>query len=133
MRGHYQLFEVDQSHISGVTKTLDSDNVGKPVFYMICGWMTPKQRDIVRRFSAVDTKLYMDVLSWFIQKSGHCGYIYLCVPDSIPSPIVMEDKNSTNNTDPEVNPDVEHTFGGGTFNFSYSPPMLSSVGELQFM
>ena len=30
----------------------------------------------------------------------------------------MGEKNSTNNTDPEVNPDVEHTFGGGTFNFS---------------
>ena len=30
----------------------------------------------------------------------------------------MGDKNFTNNTDPEVNPDVEHTFGGGTFNFS---------------
>ena len=69
VRGHYQLFEVDQSHISGVMKTLDSDNVGKTIFCMICGWMTPKQRDIVRRCSAVDTKLYMDVLSWFIQKS----------------------------------------------------------------
>lgn len=80
--------------------------------------MTPKQRDIVHRCSAVDTKLYMDVLSWFIQKSGHRGYRDLRVPDSIPSPIVMGDKNSTTNTDPEVNPDVEHTFGGGTFNFS---------------
>ena len=70
MRGHYQLFEVDQSHIAGVMKTLDSDNVGKTIFCMICGWMTPKQRDIVRHYSAVNTKLYMDVLSWFIKSLG---------------------------------------------------------------
>jgi len=61
--------------------------------------------------------MYMDLLSWFIQ-NGHPGYKDLPLPQDIPSPIVIEDKDSTNNTDSAVNRAVEETFSGGTYFFS---------------
>ena len=115
--GHYQYFEMDQSHVGGVMNYLDPEGVGKTIFCMICGRMTPKQKEIVRKRTAIDTKMYMDLLSWFIQ-NGHPGYEDLPLPQDIPSPIVIEDKDSTNNTDSAVNRAVEETFSGGTYFFS---------------
>jgi len=116
--GHYQYFEVDQSHVGAVMKHMDPESLGQTIFCMICGRMTPKQKDIVRRRSLIDTKLFTDILSWFIQTSGHRGYKGLEVPDTVASPVVMQDKTTNNNTDAEVNPAVENRFGGGTFYFT---------------
>ena len=99
-------------------KKVYPEGVGKSIFCMICGRMTPKQKDIVRPRAKVDTKMYMDILSWFIQKSGHSAFKDLEVPDTVPAPVVIEDSSSINNTDCEVNPSVENRFSGGTFNFT---------------
>ena len=96
--GHYQFFEVDQSHVGGVMKKVDPEDVGKSIFYMICGRMTPKQKYIVCCRAKVDTKIYMDILSSFIQKSGHSAFKDLQVPDTVPAPIVIEVSSSINLT-----------------------------------
>jgi len=99
-------------------KKVDPEDVGKSIFCMICGRMTPNQKVIVHRRAKVDTKMYMDTLSWFIQKSGHSAFKYLLVPDTVPAPVVIEDSSSINNTDCEVNSSVKNRFSGGTFNFT---------------
>ena len=99
-------------------KKVDPEDVGKSIFCMICGRMTPNQKVIVHRRAKVDTKMYMDTLSWFIQKSGYSAFKDLQMPDTVPAPVVIEDSNSINNTNSEVNPSVENRFSGGTFNFT---------------
>jgi len=99
-------------------KKVDPEDVGKSIFYMICGRMIPKQKDIMRRRAKVYTKMYMDILSWFIQKSGHSAFKDLQVPDTVPAPGVIEDSSSINNTDCEVNPSVENRVSGGIHSTS---------------
>ena len=118
IQGNVTFFEMPQSHVSGVMKCLDPDNVGKTIFCMTCGRMTPKQKDIVRKRTEICTKKYMDILSWFIQKSGHPGYKDLPLPENIQVPKLIEERDSTNNIDPSVNSEIEDTFTGGTYFFS---------------
>jgi len=93
-------------------RKVDPEDVGKSMFCMICGRMTPKEKDIliVRGRARVDTKNYMDILSWFIKKPGHPAFKDLQVPDTVPDPVVIKDNRTNNNTDSEVNPLVENIF-----------------------
>jgi len=118
VHGHYQYFEMDQSHVGGVMNHLDQSGAGRTIFAMICGRMTPSQREIARSRAEIDTSIYTSVLSWFIQKSGHPGYKDVVVPDEIPQPKVIEEKESHNNTDRTVNGGLENQYGGGTYYFS---------------
>ena len=118
IQGHVQYFEMDQSNVGGVMKYLDPEGVGKTIFAMICGRMTPEQKKIVRKRTTINTKVYMDLLSWFIQDSGHPGFKDLPLPEDIQSPKLIEDKDSTNNTDTSVNQQLEKSYTGETYFFS---------------
>ena len=129
VQGHVQYFEMDQSHVGGVMKYLDPEGVGKTIFAMICGRMTPGQKEMVRRRTTINTKVYMDLLSWFIQDSGHPGYKGLPLPEDIQSPKLIEDRESTNNSDTSVNEAVEELYAGQTYFFSSAqdPSQRTSV------
>ena len=118
LRGHYQFFEMDQSRIGGAMNHMSQMGMGENIYSMICGRVTPAQRDIVRYRSELNTALYRTLQSWFIQKSGHPGYQNLPNQNDFPKPIFVEDQETTNNTDVEMNPTVERTFEGGTYFFS---------------
>ena len=74
VHGHYQYFEMDQSHVGGVINYLDSGDSGQGIFTMICGRMTPSQREIARSRAYINTNTYIKIISWFIQRSAHPGY-----------------------------------------------------------
>ena len=97
---------------------LDPGRAGRTIFAMICGRMTPSQREIVRRRAEINTSIYTSVVSWFIQKSGHPGYKDVVVLDEILQPKVIKDKESHNITDKAVNIGLENRYGGGTLYFS---------------
>ncbi|MBE0527141.1 MAG: hypothetical protein IH631_09380 [Candidatus Thorarchaeota archaeon] len=118
LRGHYQFFEMDQSRIGGAMNHMSQMGMGENIYSMICGRVTPAQRDIVRYRSELNTALYRTLQSWFIQKSGHPGYQNLPNQNDFPKPIFVEDQETTNNTDVEMNPTVERRFEGGTYFFS---------------
>ena len=80
--------------------------------------MTPAQRIIVRNCTQSDTEVYRDVLNYFIKESSYPGYAGLAMPENFPSPVFVEDKETANNVDREVNGDIEKTFEGGTYYFS---------------
>ena len=70
IHGNYQHFEMDQYHVGGVINYLDSGDSGQGIFTMVCGMMTPFQREIARSQAEINTTTYIKILSWFIQKSG---------------------------------------------------------------
>lgn len=133
VRGHYSLFEMDQSNLSGVMNCIDPDDVGKTIYCMSCGRMTPNQKEIIRKRAKVDSNMYKSLLSWFIQ-NGHPGYKDLPLPQDAPTKlVVLEDRDSTNNTDTSVNEEKEKSFEGGTYYFSSAqePSDRTSVYETE--
>ena len=118
IQGHYQFFETDQSQVGGVIEHVRDMGVAHNMYIMLCGRMTPAQRTIIRRRAHLDTEEYMDLLNFFIKVSGHSGYSGLPMPENFPRPLFVEDKETENNVDREVNKGVEKSFQGGTYYFS---------------
>lgn len=136
IQGHYQFFETDQSQLGGVLNHVRDMGVPKDMYIMLCGRMTPEQKRIVRERVVMDTELYMDILQYFIEKSGHPGFSGLPLPKDFPQPLFFEDDEVDNNTDAPMSPDVEKTFEGGTYYYSTaqdpSPETCVYPDEKQF-
>jgi hypothetical protein len=80
--------------------------------------MTPDQKQIVRRRAVVDTKLFIDILTWFVEESGHPGYQINTIPEECLKPLFVEDQETNNNADKSVNVNVETNIESGTYYFS---------------
>jgi hypothetical protein len=80
--------------------------------------MTADQRRIVRERSKVDTQLFIDIMTWFVQQSGHPGFNNTSIPHECPQPLLVEDKETTNNTNYSFDKTVETMYEGGTYYFS---------------
>jgi hypothetical protein len=80
--------------------------------------MTANQRRIVRERSKVDTQLFIDIMTWFVQQSGHPGFNNTSIPHECPQPLLIEDKETTNNTDYPFDETIETMYAGGTYYFS---------------
>ena len=95
------------------------DNAHKNIFVVLCGRMTPDQKQIVRREAEMDTQVFLNLLNWFIKESGHPAYRELTPPEQCPDPvIVLQDEETENNTDDPVDPHVECRVEGKTYYFS---------------
>ena len=114
---NFQFFETEQSHVGGVIDHVHIMGVAQNMYVMLCGQMTPGQRIIVRNCAQIDTEVYRDVLNYFIIESGHPGYAGLAMPENFPSPVFVEDKETENITDRELNRGTKKTFEGGTYYF----------------
>ncbi len=51
LRGNYQFFEMDQNRLGGVINQLNQGGIGKHIYCVLCGRMTPDQKQIVRKRS----------------------------------------------------------------------------------
>jgi hypothetical protein len=80
--------------------------------------MTLDKKQIVRKRSKVDIKLFIDVLTWFVKESGHPGFTNTSIPEDCPQPLLVEDPKAKNNTNDPTNETVEPNFEGGTYFFS---------------
>jgi len=119
VKGHFAFFETDQSRIGGALNHMRKElGVANNMYVMLCGRMTPQQRQVVQRRVTLDSEEYFDILHWFITESGHKGYSDLPVPDHFPSPCFVADTPNENNTDEPINESVENRFQGGTYYFS---------------
>ena len=118
LRGNYQFFEMDHNRLGGVMNQLNQQGNSEHIYCVLCGRMTPDQKQIVRTQAKVDTQLFIDVMTWFIKESGHPGYKETLVPQDCTQPILIEDSETKNNTDHPVNASLETTYEGGTFFFS---------------
>ena len=118
IRGNYQFFEMDQNRIGGVIHQLNRSGFGEHIYCVLCGRMTPDQKRIVRERSKVDTQLFIDIMTWFVEQSGHPGFSNTAIPKKCPQPVFIEDKESSNNTDYPYDKAVESMYEGGTYYFS---------------
>jgi hypothetical protein len=57
LRSNYQFFEMDQNRLGGVMNQLNQAGIGKHIYCVLCGRMTPDQKQIVCKRSRVDTQL----------------------------------------------------------------------------
>ena len=101
--GNYQFFEIDQNRLGAVINHLYQADISKHIYPVLCGRMTPDQKQIVRRRAVVNTQLLVDILTWFVKESGHPGFQNTTVPEECPKPLFVEDQEANNNTDKSVN------------------------------
>ena len=108
---------------------LNKAGIGVHIYCVLCGRMTPMQKKIVRKRSKVNTQLCIDFLTWFVLQSGHPGYRNTSISDDCPQPLLVEDRDSTNNTDDSVDMNEESNYGSGTCSFSTAqdPSVNASV------
>ncbi len=75
---------MDHNRLGGVMNQLNQQGIGEHMYCVLCGIMSPDQKQIVCKRSKVDTQLFIDVMTWFIQKSGHPGYNKMSIPEDCP-------------------------------------------------
>jgi hypothetical protein len=110
---------MDQSKLGAVINNLNQKSIGEHIYCVLCGRMTPDQKRIVCRRTVVDTQLFIDILTWFVKESVHPGFQNITVlEECCPTPLFVEDQETTNNTDKSVNVNVETNIESGTYYFS---------------
>jgi len=124
IQGHYTFYEVDQTHMGSVMNNIQQSGANPHVHIVLGGRFTPSQKRIVRERTAVDTKLVTDLLTWFIQKSGHKGFAGFKPPAECLPPKMDEEIGE----DYEVDSTIERQFDGGTYYFSSANAPSSDTG-----
>ncbi len=109
---------MDQKKNSGVINQLNKSGFGEHIYCVLCGRMTPDQKKMVRERSTLDTQLFIDIMTWFVQNSGHSGLKNISVPEECPQPLLVEDRDANNNTAISIDKNVESSYEGGTYFFS---------------
>ena len=51
LRCNYQFFETDQNRVGGVMNQLNQSGIGEHIYCVLCGRMTPDQKQIFRKRS----------------------------------------------------------------------------------
>ena len=97
---------------------LNQSGIGDHIYCVLCGRMTPDQKQIVRKRSRIDTELYIDILTWFVKEYGHSAFLNISIPEDCPQPLLVKDNPTKNNTDDPFDKTVESDYEGGTYYFS---------------
>ena len=74
LMGQFSFFEMDKSHIGGVINHYRLTGANNHILCVLAGRFTPKKREIAQTQALLDTKLYIDLMTWFIHSSGHEGF-----------------------------------------------------------
>jgi len=109
---------MDQNKLGAVMTHLNQAGIGEHIYVVLCGRMTPEQKQIVRTRAVVNTQLFIDILTWFVTKSGHKGYDNTTIPAKCPQPVLIENQETNNNTDIPVDVNVETNIESGVYHFS---------------
>ncbi len=108
---------MDQNRLRGVINQINQAGIGEHLYCILCGRMTPDQKQIVRKRLRINTQLYIDILSWFVKESGHPGYLNTSIPEDCPQPLLVEDTPTKNNTDDPSNKSVNQVMKAGRIIF----------------
>jgi len=116
--GHYSFFEMSQMHAGAVATHYIQTGANPTIYAVMCGRMTPTQKQIVRERSVINVEVYLALLTWFITQSGHPGFKNMPLPTACPQPILIQDPSNKHNTAEEGDPEKEKQFEGATYHFS---------------
>lgn len=118
IKGHITFFDMDQQFVGGVLNKFQQIRKSN-IFCVLCGRMTPNQKEAVRRRAVLDTTVFLNLLTWFIKESGHPAYSDITPPDECPQPHVIVDPDNEHNTNREADANNEEcTFEGNSYYFS---------------
>jgi hypothetical protein len=120
---------MDQNRIGGVIHQLNKSRIGEHIYCVLCGRMTVDPKRIIRERSTLDTQLLIDIMTWFVQRSGHPGFKDTSIPEECPQPLLVGDSDTNKNTNISVDKNVESSYEGGTYYFSLAqdPSEATSV------
>ena len=99
------------------------------MYVMICGRVTPAQRDIIKRRCIINGLDYNTILTWLID--NHPSYNGMKKPDECPQPVLVGGfEETTNNTDTseDSTPEVENRFEGEEMTFASSNEPTEETG-----
>ena len=99
---------------------------------MICGRVTPGQRDMMKRRCLINANDYLSVYNWLIQ--NHPSYSNMKPPQTCPQPIFIGNMNETvNNTDVsnKLDEETEHTIEENKTSFAVRKDPSESTGPFQ--
>ena len=101
IKGHHVLFINDPDHVGKSFDFLMKSGAQPEMYVMICGRVTPAQREIIRRRCTINANDYMTILNWLI--NNHPSYSDMVLPENCPQPIFIggfdEEVNNTDNVD----------------------------------
>jgi hypothetical protein len=81
---------MDQNRSGGFINHLNQAGIGEHIYCVLCGRMVPYQKQTVhRRAIVVVTQLFIDILTWFVNESGHPGYQKTNVPEECPQSLFV--------------------------------------------
>jgi hypothetical protein len=63
-------------------------------------------------------QLFIDIMAWFVQESGHPGLKDIPIPEKCLQPLLIEDKETKSNTSYASNKNVETIYESGIYYFS---------------
>ena len=99
--GILEFFDNDWLQVNGVGTELSNSTAKSHIYCVIRGRMTKEQKEKVQEIAALDAKELMDTLHWFANESSVRGLFNVTLPTELPSPIIIEDKESWYLTDIE--------------------------------
>eukprot|EP00957_Ditylum_brightwellii_P082974 6308562-Ditylum_brightwellii.AAC.1 len=120
IRGHFSFFEVDLTHTGSVMNHFMTTGANLLVYVVLCGRMTPTQKEITKTKTLLNMEKMVDLFEWFINESGHPAYEGVTPPTECPKPSFNVDEETPNNTDQEHDQELEKEFAvaGATFHFT---------------
>lgn len=128
--GHFQFFDMDQSFIGGVLNNYQNSQANDHILVALVGRFAPGQREIAKRASKLDSRLYIALITWLIDDAKHPGYKDVTPPRECPSPRLIHDEPNVNNTDESGDPNIEldeDVHGTHTFTSAHDPNERSGV------
>ena len=128
VRGHHQFFSNPVSHSGGVIQSYLETGANPNVFCVLCGRFTPEQRVIAKQKAQLDTRVFLKLLTWFVESSNHPAYKDVQIPAECPRPTYVQESPNANNTDEPGDPDVERAFEGGRWFFPSSGDPSGDTG-----
>ena len=130
IKGHHIFFIHDPQHVGACFEYILQSGGFPDMYVMICGRVTPAQRDIIKRRVSINTEDYKAVLNWLID--NHPSYNGMQRPESCPQPILVSGFNEeTNNTDESVDDIIENDFEGEEMTFAASNEPTRETGPYQ--
>ena len=129
IKGHHTFFLNDPEHIGATFNYMRESGSQKDVYVMLCGRMTPSQREIAKKKCEMDSEKYIKLLTWLIQH--HPSYKDMTPPEEAPSPVPLggftRTENNTDESDPSTK-DVEDSFDGARFTFAPANQPRTNTG-----
>ena len=130
IKGHHVFFIHDPEHVGASFEYMLQSGSSPDMYVMICGRVTPAQRDIIKRRVSINVDEYKAILNWLID--NHPSYNGMHRPESCPQPVLVGGfDEDTNNTDECKDDIIESTFEGDQMTFAPSNEPTQTTGPFQ--